>query len=101
MQTLALLNSGNSIEETARKHDLKVSTIGSHIAYLIRNGYNINISAYVSDELLERVRQSMEKLGEKATIKEILEDLNNEVPGHLFDIASAWIKKQKQAVCQD
>lgn len=101
MQTLALLNSGNSIEETARKHDLKVSTIGSHIAYLIRNGYNINVSAYVSDELLERVRQSMEKLGEKATIKEILEDLNNEIPGHLFDIASAWIKKQKQTVGQD
>lgn len=98
MQTLALLNLGNSLEVTAGKRNLKPATIANHIAHLIRNGHKIEISAHVSKENLERVSEILEKLGEKAGIRDVLNELNNEIPGYLVEIAIAWIQIHKPKV---
>lgn len=95
LETLQLLNAGNSLEKIAQLRNLHITTIHSHIAQLYLRGENINIKYYMEDNEIERVKRAMEKTNEKTELKPIFDYLNAEIPYGKIRMAMAFLSKQE------
>jgi ATP-dependent DNA helicase RecQ len=76
LETLELYNKGMTIEKIAKARELEVSTIVSHLCFLIEKGLGIDIDKLVNPAKQKKIRQAVKEVGaEKLTpIKEALGD---------------------------
>jgi ATP-dependent DNA helicase RecQ len=93
LETFQLLKDGLSPEEIARKRDMNVLTVYSHIAYLFEKGEPVDISPYISDQEINRISPAWYKLGKPDKLKELFEHFEQKIPYHQLRLAIAFIKR--------
>jgi len=85
--TLAILNDGKTIEEVARKRNLAIGTIYSHIAKLISKG-SISITNYLAKNKLDEIIGVIEK-SEMPTLSAIKKELGSSYTFEEIKLAQA------------
>jgi len=77
--TWALYNQGLTINEIADKRGIQGTTVYSHLAKLISDGYNIQIQDLVTDQEIQKMKQAVNELGHIDKLKPYFEFLKGEV----------------------
>ncbi len=78
-QTLALYNSGLSLDEIAAERNLSPTTIIGHLCKLFEENHPIDLNKYVTEYEVNQIRSSRKKLKNTNQLKPIYEDLNGEI----------------------
>lgn len=92
-ETFKLYEKGLSIEEIAKERNRVPYTIYGHIARLAETGYAIDISKYVNEVTIEKVKNAITgNLFEIKDHKPIFDKLNGEFPYHEIQLAIAALK---------
>lgn len=76
LETLSLLNSGLSIEETAKQCGLAQSTIVDHVIRLKEEGHPVDINAFINADEINQVQTMWHTLGKPKELKPVYEGLN-------------------------
>ncbi|MFD1293783.1 DNA helicase RecQ [Lutibacter holmesii] len=77
--TYQLYKEGLTIDEIAKKRNLKSTTIFSHLAKLYADGKDIDIYDFVTKEEVERVRKAKDELENPQALKPYFEHFNAEI----------------------
>ncbi len=74
LETYDLYNQGMSIDKMAQTRNLKPATIVEHLCFLINAKMEVDISRFVEDDVVEKIKVAIEKIGKErlAPIKEFL-----------------------------
>jgi ATP-dependent DNA helicase RecQ len=91
--TLELFQEGVSIEAIAAKRKLGISTIASHLAKLYVDGHNIDLSDYVSDAEIFKIRDAQVKLENPDTLKPYYDFLEEQISYDKIRLGLAVIEK--------
>ncbi len=80
LETLDLYQKGLSLEEIAKKREVKLGTIADHICYLVEKKVlkAKEVDKIVGEKLKKKILRSIKKVGNEK-LKPIYEDLNEEV----------------------
>jgi ATP-dependent DNA helicase RecQ len=95
-ETLALFQSGLSVDMIATKRNLGVSTIASHLAKLYLDGHPIDIESYISTEEITQIREAKIKLENPNALKPYFEHFEEQLPYDKIRLALAIIEKENQ-----
>ena len=95
-ETLALFQSGISVDEIAIKRNLGISTIASHLAKLYIDGHPIDLSSYISLEEITQIRAAKTKLENPNALKPYFEYFEEQLPYDKIRLALAIIEKENQ-----
>nr|WP_315230619.1 DNA helicase RecQ [uncultured Flavobacterium sp.] len=95
-ETLALFQSGLSVDMIATKRNLGVSTIASHLAKLYLDGHPIDIESYISTEEITQIREAKIKLENPNALKPYFDYFEEQVPYEKIRLALAIIEKENQ-----
>ena len=95
-ETLALFQSGISVDEIAIKRNLGISTIASHLAKLYIDGHPIDLSSYISHEEITQIRAAKTKLENPNALKPYFEYFEEQLPYDKIRLALAIIEKENQ-----
>ncbi|MGL3000443.1 DNA helicase RecQ [Flavobacterium sp. RSSB_23] len=95
-ETLALFQSGISVDEIAIKRNLGISTIASHLAKLYIDGHPIDLSSYISHEEITQIREAKIKLENPNALKPYFEYFEEQLPYDKIRLALAIIEKENQ-----
>ncbi len=90
--TLYYFNQGKSVDEISKERGLNTATIHSHLAALIEEGEQLDVSQYISKTEFEKVQYAVSATGNKDNLKELFIDLNEEVPYFKIKYALALMK---------
>lgn len=93
-ETLALFQSGLSVEEIAEKRKLSVSTITSHIAKLYIDGHVIDISRFVSPEEISKIRKAKLQLESPNALKPYFDFFEEQLSYDKIRIGLAVLEKE-------
>lgn len=77
--TFLLYKEGLSPVEIAKKRDLQITTIYSHLSQLYTEGKEVELEKLVSKAVVDKVRVAFNELDRAITLKPIFEKLNEEV----------------------
>ena len=91
--TFELYKEGLSIDEIAKKRNLKSTTIFSHLAKLYTDGESIDIEKFVTNEEVEKVRKAKKELENPPALKPYFEHLNAEIEYFKIRLALSIIDK--------
>ena len=92
--TYELYKEGLSIDEIAKKRDLKAPTIFSHLAKLYSEGKNINIYDFVSEEEVAAVKKAKITLDSPDGLKPYFEHFNEQIDYSKIRLALTVIEKE-------
>jgi ATP-dependent DNA helicase RecQ len=95
-ETLELFQSGLTIEAIATKRNLGVSTISSHLAKLFIDGHPIDLSSYITDEEVARIRETKIVLESPNALKPYFEYFEEQISYEKIRIGLAIIEKEDQ-----
>ena len=95
-ETLALFQSGLSVDMRAIKRNLGISTIASHLAKLYIDGHPIDLSSYISHEEITQIRAAKTKLENPNALKPYFEYFEEQLPYDKIRLALAIIEKENQ-----
>ncbi|VXB94764.1 ATP-dependent DNA helicase RecQ [Flavobacterium sp. 9R] len=95
-ETLALFQSGLSVDMIATKRNLGVSTIASHLAKLYLDGHPIDIESYISTEEISNIKEAKTKLESPNALKPYFDYFEEQVPYDKIRLALAIIEKENQ-----
>ncbi|MCB0561295.1 MAG: DNA helicase RecQ [Lewinellaceae bacterium] len=93
--TYEMYQRGLSVEEIARKRQINLSTIYSHLAILYEQGYDITLEEMVSPAEVDKVLKSLRYLQEPYKLKDIFDYLGEQVPYHRIRLALAYGKREE------
>jgi ATP-dependent DNA helicase RecQ len=96
-ETLALFQSGLSVEEIAEKRKLSVSTITSHIAKLYIDGHVIDISRFVSPEEISKIRKAKLQLESPNALKPYFDFFEEQLSYDKIRIGLAVLEKETKS----
>lgn len=91
--TLELFQEGMPMEAIATKRKLGVSTIASHLAKLYIDGHDIDLSDYVSDPEIFKIRNAQVKLENPDTLKPYYDFLEEQISYDKIRLGLAIIEK--------
>lgn len=94
-ETLALYNENLSVEEIAKKRKLGASTIISHIAKLYTDDLLDDVSAFVSPNEVDHIREAQKELKLNAPLKSYFDYFEEQMPYSKIRMALAVIEKEK------
>ena len=77
--THTLYNQGLTVDEIAKERSLSPTTIFSHLAKLFDEGEDIDLSKFVSNEDVEKIRVAKNKLGSPQELRPYYEFFNEEM----------------------
>nr|WP_315148979.1 DNA helicase RecQ [uncultured Flavobacterium sp.] len=97
-ETLALFQSGLSVDMIATKRNLGISTIASHLAKLYLDGHPIDIESYISTEEITQIREAKIKLENPNALKPYFDYFEEQVPYEKIRLALAIIEKENQVL---
>lgn len=78
-----------SLLEVAQARQLKVSTVGNHLAQMAEEGYSFPITHFVPSPILQQVEEATEILGYSGSLKPIFTYLDEEIPYYMIRLAIA------------
>ena len=87
---------GLSVEAIARKRQISISTIYSHLAILYEQGYEVALEEMVSPAEVDKVLKSLRYLQEPYKLKDIYDYLGEQVPYHRIRLALAYGKREEE-----
>lgn len=96
VETQKLFEAGKPIAEIARLRDLHPVTIYSHLAHLVSNGYNLNISNLVSDDEIESLRKAVAEIGYINELKPYHEFTDGKVDYGKIRLLLSYIKQEEE-----
>jgi ATP-dependent DNA helicase RecQ len=91
LETFDLYNQGLDIEAMAKIRNLKPATIVEHLCFLINANMQIEISRFVSEEIKERICETIARLG-KERLAPIKEELGDEISWNHIKLVLAQYK---------
>jgi len=93
LETLDLYQKGFSLNDIAKKREVKLGTIADHICYLVEKKVmkREEIDKIVGEKLKKKILQSIKKMGDEK-LKPIYEDLNEEVDYAMIKLVLVGIK---------
>ncbi|RXP56168.1 DNA helicase RecQ [Lutibacter sp. HS1-25] len=92
--TYELYKEGLSIDEIAKKRNLKSTTIFSHLAKLYTDGKNVDIHSFVSNEEVEKIRKAQEELENPPALKPYFDLFEGQIEYFKIRLALAMIEKE-------
>jgi len=92
--TNQLYKEGLTIDEIAKKRNLKSTTIFSHLAKLYTDGEDIDIYNFVTKEEVEKIRIAKDKLESPQALKSYFEYFNSEIEYFKIRLALTIIEKE-------
>lgn len=97
-ETLALYQSGLTAEDIATKRKLGFPTIISHLAKLYTDGYDIDLSGFVSNEEVIKIKEAKAELNSPNTLKPYFDYFEETVSYDKIRIGLAIIEKENQEI---
>ncbi len=91
--TLYYFNQGKSIEEIGKERGLNEDTIHSHLASLIEEGEKIDVSKFITPVEYQQVKHAVSATGNRDRLKDLYEDLNEEISYSKIRYALAMMNK--------
>jgi len=92
--TYELYKEGLSIDEIAKKRNLKSTTIFSHLAKLYTDGKDVDIHSFVSNEEVEKVRKAQQELENPPALKPYFDLFEGQIEYFKIRLALAMIEKE-------
>ena len=93
--TYAYYKRGLNIEEISNKRQLKPGTIFNHLVNSYRNGREINIHDFISEEEINKVKQAVSKVGTDDGLKVVFEHLKQKIDYEKIRFAIDYLRKNK------
>ncbi|WP_418262974.1 DNA helicase RecQ [Flavobacterium faecale] len=93
-ETLALFESGLSPEAIAKKRNLGVSTIMSHLAKLYQEGVAIDLFQFVTKEEVAKIAKAKISLESPTALKPYFDHFEEQIPYEKIRLALAIIEKE-------
>ncbi len=87
--------SGSTIELIAEERDLKPSTVLTHLVSCYLEGLEIDLSPFVTDVILQKVKSAYLECGKPLTMKPVFEFLNEEIQYNEIRVALAILTFNK------
>lgn len=95
LETFQLYKEGLKPEEIATKRALQITTIYSHLSQLYSEGKAVDLHAFVTKEMVAKVRVVFYALNKEMALKPIFEKLNEEVSYGEIRLSIALILKSE------
>jgi ATP-dependent DNA helicase RecQ len=92
--TYELYKEGLSIDEIAKKRNLKSTTIFSHLAKLYTDGKDVDIHSFVTNEEIEKVRKAQEELENPPALKPYFDFFEGQIEYFKIRLALTIIEKE-------
>lgn len=94
VQTFDLYKQNLSLEEIANKRALSETTICSHLAYLYENNYDIDLYKFVDPKEMNKILNTVKKLGKDAKLKEIFDSLDQKIDYNKIKFGVAYYNRK-------
>lgn len=95
-ETLELIEAGLSMEDIAESRSLALTTVQSHFAKLYMDGKLTDLSAYVTDEEIQKINEAFEEIQETVQLKPYYDHFNQEMDYGKIRLGLAVIQKTLQ-----
>ena len=92
--TWALYNQGLTVDEIAEKRNIQSTTVYSHLAKLITDGYDIDIYNLVNSTEIDYLKKAVNELGMQDKLKPYFEFLKGEVEYGKIRLILSYLKKE-------
>ncbi|MFO7959050.1 MAG: helix-turn-helix domain-containing protein, partial [Candidatus Brocadiia bacterium] len=93
--TWALYNQGLDIKEIARERNIQITTVYSHLAKLLSDGYPISVHELIDEETLMMVNDAINHLGYLKSIKPYFEFLEGKVEYGKIRVALSYLETNR------
>lgn len=93
--TLAMYDSGKTIEEIAEARSLAIGTVGGHIVQGYLEGLDINIWKFIDSDMVERVSELLPQMESPLKLKDIQEAVRNEISYFQIRLVIAYLEKRE------
>jgi ATP-dependent DNA helicase RecQ len=90
-ETYDLIQQGLLVNDIAEIRKISVTTVFSHLAKLMQEGYPIQFSAYVNDSDFEKVKAILPTIEDTAALKPIFEALDGTVEYGVIRLSLTFI----------
>ena len=91
--TLDLFKKGFDIKAIAENRSLSPNTIESHLAQLIENGENLDVSALISEAEINKISKAINYLSEPTQLKALFEYFDEKIPYAKIKLGLAFYKR--------
>lgn len=91
-ETYELIKQGLMVEDISEIRKIAPTTVYSHLAKLIQDGYPIHFSSYVTDQDFQKVKSILPTIEDKTALKPIFEALNGEVDYGVIRLSLAYLE---------
>ena len=92
-ETYDLIQQGLLVNDIAEIRNISVTTVYSHLAKLMQEGYPIQFSSYVDDSDFEKVKAILPTIEDTTALKPIFEALNGTVEYGVIRLSLAFINR--------
>ena len=96
-KTLELFENGISVEEIAERRNISQTTVISHLAKLYVDGYNLDLSQFVSEEEIEKIRNAQLKLENPNALKPYFDYFEEKISYDKIRFGLAFIERKNQS----
>ncbi|UXX78192.1 DNA helicase RecQ [Reichenbachiella carrageenanivorans] len=93
--TFELLKDGLEPKEIAKKRNLNIVTIFSHLATLYEQGQDIELSSYISKQEQNQIFEGIAKTGETEQLKPLFEHFEQKMPYDKLRLGLAIYKREQ------
>ncbi|MEZ4828640.1 MAG: DNA helicase RecQ [Bacteroidia bacterium] len=90
--TYALYQQGLTAAEIAEKRNLGLSTVFSHISYLVAQKRDIDVSPYISEQEVEKVKAAIKAVGSSHLLKTLFDHLGGQIEYSKIRLAIALLE---------
>ena len=94
IETYDLFRKGMSIADISKERGLSRNTINSHLVYMYENNGEIDPYQFVSLKEMNQIVNTIKKLGKDCKLKEIFDDLKEEINYEKIHFGVAYFKKK-------
>lgn len=94
IQTFELYKQGLLIPDIATKRDLSEATITNHLAFLYENNYDIDLYKFIEPKEMNKVFNTVKKLGKDSKLKDIYESLEQKIDYNKIRFGIAYYNKK-------
>ncbi|MFD2999454.1 DNA helicase RecQ [Pontibacter toksunensis] len=94
LSTFELLQQGKTVEQISKERNLNPVTIYSHLATLYEQGYQVDMTKYVTKQEYKAIAVAIAKHGTEAKLKDLFEALGEQYDYYKIRLAVSIYKKQ-------
>ncbi len=95
-KTLELFENGVSVQEIAEQRDLSQTTIISHLAKLYVEGYDLDLSLFVSEEEISQIEKAQIELGNPNALKPYFDHFEEKMSYDKIRFGLAFLERKSK-----